>query len=100
MKIRVGVAGVGHRGLGLTRILAAMEDVALVALADLDAPRLQRAAREFKVDRTFAYLGQMLDRCRPDPDAGPGPPSANPQKPGSRGTRPGGKTARLYGGGN
>ena len=66
MKIRVGVAGVGHRGLGLTRILAAMEDVALVALADLDAPRLQRAAREFKVDRTFAYLGQMLDSVRLD----------------------------------
>lgn len=61
MKIRVGVTGVGHRGIGLTRTLAKMEDVVLVALADLDPQRLQRAAREFGVDKTFTLLSDMLE---------------------------------------
>ena len=61
MKVRFGVAGVGHRGMGLTRDLAAMEDVSLVALADLDAQRLQSAAQELGVDRTFGLLSEMLE---------------------------------------
>jgi virulence factor len=66
MKIRVGVAGVGHRGLGLARNLAQMEDVDLVALADLSPQRLQSAAQEFGVEKTFSLLSDMLDSVKLD----------------------------------
>ena len=66
MKIRVGVAGVGHRGLGLARNLAKMEDVDLVALADLSPQRLQSAAQEFGVEKTFSLLSDMLDSVKLD----------------------------------
>ncbi len=61
MKIRVGVAGVGHRGLGLARSLAKLEDVELAALADLSPQRLEAAAQEFDVDRTFSLISEMLE---------------------------------------
>ena len=66
MDIRVGVAGVGHRGLGLVRTLAKMDDVELAAVADLSPERLQSAAQEFSVDKTFSLLSDMLDSVNLD----------------------------------
>ncbi|MDE0633813.1 MAG: Gfo/Idh/MocA family oxidoreductase [Caldilineaceae bacterium] len=66
MKIRVGVAGVGHRGLGLARSLAKLEDVELAALADLSPQRLADAAKEFNVDRTFSLISEMLESVKLD----------------------------------
>ena len=56
MKIRVGVAGVGHRGLGLTRILAAMEDVALVALADFEQQCYRQCTTSASEERARCLL--------------------------------------------
>ena len=66
MKVRVGVVGVGHRARSFLPALAKMEDVKLLALADLDGLRLQTAANEYKVDHTFALLSEMLDAVRLD----------------------------------
>ena len=66
MKLRVGITGVGHRGIGLARELAGMEDASIVALADLDARRLDTAAQELGVDRTFSLLSEMLDSVKLD----------------------------------
>ncbi len=43
-KLRVGVVGVGHLGRHHARILAAMPDVTLVAVADVDAARAKTVA--------------------------------------------------------
>ena len=61
MKVRVGVVGVGHRGIQIARSAAALDDVTVAALADLDEGRLNDAASEFGVDRTFTLLSQMLE---------------------------------------
>ena len=61
MKVRVGVVGVGHRGIQIARSAAALDDVTVAALADLDEGRLNDAAREFGVDKTFTLLSQMLE---------------------------------------
>ncbi len=66
MTIRVGIAGVGHRGIQLARAAAALDDVAVTALADLDESRLAVAAREFGVDAAFPLLSQMLDSVELD----------------------------------
>ncbi|MCZ6677878.1 MAG: Gfo/Idh/MocA family oxidoreductase [Candidatus Poribacteria bacterium] len=66
MKVRVGVVGVGHRGMSFVHALAKMEDVTLVALADLHPQRLQLAAQEFDVDRQFTHLSEMLDSVKLD----------------------------------
>ena len=61
MKVRVGIVGVGHRGIQIARSAAALDDVTVAALADLDEGRLNDAANEFGVDRTFTLLSQMLE---------------------------------------
>ena len=61
MKVRVGVVGVGHRGIQIARSAAALDDVTVAALADLDEGRLNDAASEFGVDKTFTLLSQMLE---------------------------------------
>jgi len=66
MTVRVGVVGVGHRGIGHLRALARIEDASLVALADLNSQRLQRAAQEFGVDKTFTLLSEMLENAKLD----------------------------------
>jgi predicted dehydrogenase len=44
-RLRVGVAGVGHLGRHHARLLAGMEDVDLVAVADLDPAKASQAAQ-------------------------------------------------------
>ena len=61
MKVRVGIVGVGHRGIQIARSAAALDDVTVTALADLDEGRLTDAASEFGVDKTFTLLSQMLE---------------------------------------
>ena len=61
MKVRVGIVGVGHRGIQIARSAAALDDVTVAALADLDEGRLNDAASEFGVDKTFTLLSQMME---------------------------------------
>ena len=61
MKARVGIVGVGHRGIQIARSAAALDDVTVAALADLDEDRLASAASELGVDERFALLSQMLE---------------------------------------
>ena len=44
MKVRVGIVGVGHRGIQIARSAAALDDVTVAALADLDEDRLGSAS--------------------------------------------------------
>lgn len=45
-KVKVGVIGLGHRGLGLMGLLLVMEDVEVVAVSDLYEDRMQTAAAD------------------------------------------------------
>ena len=58
---RVGMLGVGPRGLSQTRACKLHPRIALAALADIDAERLAAAAAEFGVERTYADYHEMLD---------------------------------------
>ena len=64
--MRIGITGVGHRGIHLARAVAALDDVTVAALADLDARRLARAAVELEVDAAFGLLSQMLESVELD----------------------------------
>ncbi|MHC5053888.1 MAG: Gfo/Idh/MocA family oxidoreductase [Planctomycetota bacterium] len=62
-KLRVAVAGVGHLGSAHARVYSAMEDVELVAVADVDPAAAERVAAE-----TGAEAVSRLDDI-PDVDA-------------------------------
>src|SRR5205807_5416511 len=62
--LRVGVVGGGSMGYNHARVLAEMDGVELVGLADPDPLARQRIARRFKVP-TFADYRNMLDQARP-----------------------------------
>lgn len=66
MKVRLGITGLGHRGMQLLTKVAAMPDVDIVALADLSVDRRETAAREFGVSATFELLSELLHRVRVD----------------------------------
>lgn len=57
--LRAGVVGL-RRGIGFVRLLAAMDGVDLVAVADQDGARLERTCREHNVPKGYAGLGEML----------------------------------------
>lgn len=59
--LRVGVAGVGYLGKFHARIYAAMPDVELVGVADIDAGRAQAVAREYGC-QAYTDPGELLDR--------------------------------------
>ena len=65
MPIRVGVVGVGQ-GKSHIRAFQSQPDCAVVAVCDLDTERADATAREFAIERTYAYLEQLLDQ--PDVD--------------------------------
>ena len=61
MNTRTGVVGVGHMAESHLPNLARFSDVDLVALCDISEERLQRAAQQYGVSRTYKDLSQMLD---------------------------------------
>src|SRR5262245_26717531 len=63
--LRFAVIGGGSMGYNHARVLAEMDGVDLVGLADPDPLARQRIARRFRVP-TFVDYGDMLDRVRPD----------------------------------
>jgi predicted dehydrogenase len=60
-RLRVGVAGVGHLGRHHARLFAAMEDVELVAVADLDPAKAERSAHDGAAAETShqALIGRL-----------------------------------------
>ena len=57
--LRAGVLGVG-RGLSFVRVMQAMDGVNVTAVADMNAERLQRSARNTTCPKGFATLEEML----------------------------------------
>src|SRR5580765_653837 len=71
--LRVGVIGVGHLGRHPARLLAAMQDVELVAIVDLDEARANAAvagtsARAFKNAEDLAGLVDAVTIAVPTAD--------------------------------
>jgi len=60
--LRVGVAGVGALGFHHTRILAALDGVAMAGVHDIDSERARLVAAELGVE-THATLDGLLDAC-------------------------------------
>ncbi len=58
--LRAGVIGL-RRGAGFVRLLRAMDDVDLVAIADLDGDLVNRMCRDHQVQRGCGSLGELLD---------------------------------------
>lgn len=58
-RLRAGVVGL-RRGLSFVRLLQAMDDVELVAVADLDAARLEAVRRDQQVPHGCATLEELL----------------------------------------
>jgi predicted dehydrogenase len=58
-RLRLGVVGVGHLGKHHARLLAAMPDVELVGVADLDASRAQAAVEGTRA-RAFPEAERLL----------------------------------------
>ena len=59
---RVGLLGVGPRGLSQARAYMLHPRIDLVAMADIDADRLAAAANEFGLERTYQDYHEMLDK--------------------------------------
>ena len=59
---RVGLLGVGPRGLSQARAYMLHPRTELVALSDIDTKRLATAAAEFGLERTYTEYREMLDR--------------------------------------
>ncbi|HCU73849.1 MAG TPA: hypothetical protein DGO43_08570, partial [Chloroflexi bacterium] len=59
---RVGLLGVGPRGLSQARAYMLHPRIDLVAMADIDADRLAAAAAEFGLERTYQDYHEMLDK--------------------------------------
>ena len=59
---RVGMLGVGPRGLSQARAYMMHPQTELVAVSDVDPERLAKAAAEFGVERTYSDYHEMLDR--------------------------------------
>jgi len=59
---RVGMLGVGPRGLKQARAYMAHPRTELAALSDVDPERLAKASAEFGVERTYSDYHEMLDR--------------------------------------
>jgi UDP-N-acetylglucosamine 3-dehydrogenase len=62
--LRVGVIGGGSMGFNHARVLAEIEDVSLVGVADRSEPARDRVARRLRVP-TFADHRELLDLARP-----------------------------------
>ena len=59
---RVGLLGVGPRGLSQARAYMLHPRTELVALSDIDTKRLATAAAEFGLERTYTEYRELLDR--------------------------------------
>ena len=66
MSLKIGVTGVGHRGLQLARAASALDDISILAIADLDSGRRENAARELGVKNTYELLSHMLESVELD----------------------------------
>ena len=65
-KLRVALIGAGGIAGAHMRYYAKMEDVELVALADVSKESMARRAEEFKVADCFTDYHKMLEKIRPD----------------------------------
>ena len=65
-KLRVALIGAGGIAGAHMRYYAKMEDVELVALADVSVESMARRAEEFKVPDCFTDYRKMLEKIRPD----------------------------------
>jgi len=65
-KLRVALIGAGGIAGAHMRYYAKMEDVELVALADVSKASMARRAEEYKVSNCFTDYRQMLEKIRPD----------------------------------
>lgn len=63
--IKAAVIGVGNMGRHHVRVYAEMEDVELVAVADIDEMAVQRAMHSYRVN-VYADYRKMLDQEKPD----------------------------------
>ncbi|RLE60102.1 MAG: hypothetical protein DRJ49_04465 [Thermoprotei archaeon] len=65
MTIRVGIIGVGRRGLAHLRTLRNFENVTIAAVCDVDKAKLGNVVREYKV-KSYLNLDEMLEKERLD----------------------------------
>ncbi|HUS59431.1 MAG TPA: Gfo/Idh/MocA family oxidoreductase [Planctomycetota bacterium] len=61
-KIRIGMIGVGQIAQYHMGNYSKMQDVELVAAADLDAAKLAQVAKQFNIPNTYADFRKMLER--------------------------------------
>lgn len=67
-KIRLGIAGLGHRAVYLAKLYKAHENYEIVALCDKYPARLEAAAGDIKVDEARLYVSfdKMIRESSPD----------------------------------
>ena len=75
--LRIAVIGCGNRGRGHMRIVHSFEDVDLVAVCDPMESARSRVAHEFKVDRGYAKVEDLLKELAPDAVIVATPPHLN-----------------------
>ena len=75
--LRIAVIGCGNRGRGHMRIVHNFEDVDLVAVCDPMESARSRVAHEFKVDRGYAKVEDLLKEVAPDAVIVATPPHLN-----------------------
>lgn len=61
-RVRVGVVGLGNQGIAHVEVLRSIEEVELVAVADVDLERARRVAAEYGVGAAYGSARELCER--------------------------------------